>query len=147
MPNYLTNRHSQLIMNGERVQGLSDDNPPIELPSISLVEAVFGNDGTMYARGTAIRGGEVTVHLLPTSTTAKDWLRRHAEIQNGARIIWNGIYTDPELGYDTELRGGYLMTAPTGSVPGANLDFVFVFEEVIPNYDNAVFEPTPSFAA
>ena len=92
-----------LVLGGEtltRVSGLSDDNPPIELPDIPLYETHFGHDGTMYAMGTSMQGGDVKVKLLPTSQTNARWLGVHAQIQKGVHIIWHGLYH-----YDTVVGG------------------------------------------
>ena len=131
-------------MNGERVEGLSDDSPPVELPQIDLVEETYGQDGTMYVMGTSRRGGDVVVKLLPTSTTTKNWLRDFTRIQNGARISYNGRYGDATLGYATRLRSGYMKQARPGVSPGQNAEFTFVFEELIAEFDGADFGPSPN---
>ena len=104
-PNMLSHSHQQLIMNGERVSGLSDDDNPVELPNITLVEENYGSDGIMYVMGTSIKGGEVKVKLQPTSPHVKQWMRDFAQIQQGAVINYNGSYGDGNLGYNTVFRG------------------------------------------
>ncbi len=143
MPNQTSHRHSFLIINGERVEGLSDDDPPIEFEDVDFVEEVYGMDGTMYTKGTNKRGTQMTVKLLPTSTTAAKWMQRIADIMNGAQLGWEGSYGNPALGAVTELRGGVFKTGPVALVPGANPNFVFVFEEVEPQYDAVNFAPSP----
>ena len=147
MPTELSHRHQTLIMNGERVTGLASDDPPVDLPQIALIEEDFGNDGTMYGMGTAMRGGDVVVKLQPSSPQVKSWMRKFAEIQAGARILWNGVYGDSSLGYSTLLRGGFLKQARPGITPGQTAEFTFVFEECIPQFDNARFAPIPEPAA
>lgn len=143
MPNQTSHKHFFLIMNGERVEGLSDDDPPIEFEDIDYNEEVYGMDGTMYTKATNRRGAPMTVKLLPTSTTAAKWMQRQADIQNGAQLGWEGSYGNPALGAVTELRGGVLKTAPPALVPGTNPNFVFVFEETEPQYDAVNFAPSP----
>ena len=143
MPIQLSYNNIILTMNGERVVGLSEDDNPIELPDIELITDRFGRDGTLFVMGTSRQGGEVKVKLLPTSPTVKNWMIRHAEIQKGARIIWRGTLEDTERNFSIEMFGGFLKMAPPGVVPGADPEFVFVFEQLIPNFDNAQFAPSP----
>ena len=57
MTNQLSHIHSVLTINGSRVQGLSDDDVPVELPDIDISEAKFGKDGTMYTIGSGMKVG------------------------------------------------------------------------------------------
>ena len=141
--NVLSHLHSILTINGEQVQQLADDDVPVEMPDMDLYETTRGKDGAMYAFGTGVRGGEVTVKLLPTSVTAKSWLRKVALIQRGASIVWEGVWEDSTLGYSTLLRGGVLKKAPPAVHPGKNVEFMFDFEECVPQYDSANFDPLP----
>ena len=141
--NQLSHVHSILRMNGQKVEGLADDDVPIELPDIDLAEITFGKDGAMYSNGTGRRGGEVMVKLLPTSVTAKEWLRDHAQIQNGTVLTYEGIWEDANLNYSTVLRGGVLTKAPAGIHPGKNVEFTFTFEETVPQMDAAAFARSP----
>ena len=134
-PTQLSNRHAILTLNGRRITAFSDDEPPVELPEIELAKTTRGQDGSMYATGTAAKGGEVMVKLLPTSPDTKWLMRKHAQIQNGARITFKGSYGDSEIGYKVLLRGGVLVKAPAGISPGKNVEFTFDFEEVIPQFD------------
>lgn len=143
-PTQLSHSNQTLIINGERVSALSDDDNPVELPQITLTEENFGSDGTMYTVGTSIRGGEVKVKLQPTSPQVKTWMRDFARIQQGEQINYDGSYGDPELDYTTVMRGGFLKMAPPGITPGVNAEFTFVFEELIPEFDNAKFRPSPA---
>ena len=142
-PNQLSHRHQVLIINGEYVTGLADDDNPVELPVTQLVEEKFGKDGTLYVVATNVRGGEVKIKLQPTSQQTKTWLRDHARIQQGERINYTGSYGDSDLGYNTRLEGGFLKMAPHGISPNVNAEFTFIFEELIPEFDNAAFRPSP----
>ena len=146
MTNQLSHIHSVLTINGSRVQGLSDDDVPVELPDIDISEAKFGKDGTMYTIGSGMKGGEVIIRLLPTSVTASDWLREHARIQTGEVVKWDGVWSDSNLGYSTLMRGGVLKKAPPGIHPGKNCEFTFTFEQLIPQFDGASFDPAPIFS-
>ena len=143
MPTELSYSHIDFRLNGERVVGYTDDGDPVEFDNITLAEIRRGKDGTMYTMGTGARGGKVTVRLLPTSLTAKSWLRKHAEILGGARLEWSGEYADSQQGWGVVLAGGVLTEAPPATTPDATLEFVFEFEEIKPNFDAAKFAPSP----
>ena len=143
MANQMSYRQSVLTLNDHRVEGLSDDDTPIEMPDIDLVEVTRGKDGTMSTMGTNAKGGEVTIRLLPTSRTALLFMKWHSQMQNGAVINVEGTWEDVENGYSSVLRGGVLKTAPAGISPGKNLEFVFEFEEILPDVDGASFDPAP----
>ena len=139
MSTQLSHRSAVLILNGTRITGLSDDDPPVEFEEVELATAVFGMDGGMYTNDTGKRGGEVTVKLLPASPSTK-WLMRHAaRIKGGARVNWSGSYGDPVLSYKVALNGGVLTKPPTAIVPGQSANFVFTFEEITPDFDTARF--------
>lgn len=143
MPTHISNINQTLILNNKRVVGLADDDSPVKLPDVESAKAVYGQDGTMYTHTTGMQGGEVSVMLLPTSRTAKEWLRDYARQLAGAVIVWRGSYGDNNLGYSTELLGGLMTKAPVGITPGSILTFMFQFEQLIPNYDNARFGRSP----
>ena len=144
MPPHLNFRNQILTMNGARVSGLSDDDVPVDIPVIEVLTEVFGQDGTLYTRGNAKRGGPVTVKLLPISLHTKIWIRQFTEImQDGAEIEYNGSWGNPEKGYTTLLRNGALKSAPPAISPGVNPEFMFVFEEIIPEFDDADFGAAP----
>ena len=140
MPAVIMSNLSQvLIINGERVTGLAEDDPPVEMPEIELYSEKFGQDGTMYVMTTSRRGGEVVVKLAPSSPFVKKWLGLHARILSGERIPISGEYGDPGLKFSSLLRNGVMKQSPSGVSPGKTAEFTFVFEEIIPNYDNAAF--------
>ena len=152
----IDHRNSVLRLGGAevtRATGLSDDDPPVELPEITLSEQVFGKDGTMYAMATGRQGGEVKVKLLPTSPTTARWLNVYASIIKGARVLWNGSYTqefhitseegERVYNYVSTFRGGVLKMATPGVVPGVNAIFTFEFERIIPDFTLANFDEPP----
>ena len=146
MPSQLSYLNQHLILNGERITGFADEEPAVDLPNIALSKTKRGPDGTMFVMGTGAKGGEVTVKLLPTSPSVKTFMRAHAEIQQGARIDFEGSFSDDELGFSMLLRGGVLVEAPPGITPDMNPHFKFDFEEAVPEFDGAQFAPTPGSA-
>lgn len=135
--------HQVLILNGHRFTGLSDDDPPIDVPDIDLLEYKYGMDGTMHTKSTNVKGGEVPVKLLSSSLSAKFLLTQFSLIQGGARILWSGSYGDADLGYSVQMLGGKLLRCPPSVVPGKTFEAVFVFEQLIPEYSAAQFVEGP----
>lgn len=131
---------------GHRITGLADEDPPVEMPIIEVETETWGKDGTLYTDSTGRRGGEVKVKLLPTSVSTKHLMRKFAEIQGGRRINWEGFYGDILLNQHSLLRGGRMKMAPATISPGVTAEFTFVFEEIIPSFDSAEFEPSPAFS-
>ena len=137
MPQVQSHGGMSLIINGERVQGFADEDPPVEYDAPSLYEETRGADGALYVRGTNNPGGSLTVKLLPTSKDTARFMRYRARIQAGEDVPINGFYGDPRLGMSAEMDGGFLMTAPQGVIPpGTTAEFVFIFERITPNYDD-----------
>ena len=145
--NIIDHRNAVLVIGGETlttVTGLSDDNPPVELPEIPLYETHVGYDGTMYAQGTGRQGGEVKIKLLPTSPTNVRWLNIHAQIQKGMHVIFRGTYNyqlhaidgnGRELvqDYGFTLSGGVMKMGPPGIIAGMNGIWTFEFEKITPD--------------
>ena len=143
MPTELSHAHHILIINGERVTGLSDDDPPVEFDRIPLSEIKWGQDGTMYVHGTARKGGMMTVKLLPTSEWAKKFQRWTAQVQAGSRLDFTGRYGDNELGLGVSLDGGKITEIPPSVVPNQTFEVSLAFERITPNADAAVVTASP----
>lgn len=130
-----------LEINGHRVTGYASDEPPFDPETVQWIEDEFGPDGTLYGRLTGRRGGSVMLKLQPTSPSTQFFLRDVARIQNRERVFYEGSIGDPVLDFSVELKGGMMRSSHPFSVPGKTFEIEFVFEEIIPNYDNASFAP------
>ena len=146
MPNELSHRQCELILNAHRFTGFSDDDPPVDFPAIDLTKIQYGQDGTLYATDTGRQGGEMMVKLAPSSPSAQRIARWFRERQQGARRTFSGTYGDPGLGYSLTLEGGKLVSAPPIVVPGQTYEAKFSFERLIPQMDGAQFDPAPAAA-
>ena len=63
---------SYVILNGHTITGWSEDEAALTLPdSIEYATVKFGADGHMGASGTSVRGGEMTIKLLPESPSVQ----------------------------------------------------------------------------
>ena len=144
MPTILSFEHIKLTLNGHTFQGWANEDPPVEFPDIEFLETDWGKDGTLYASNTAIRGGEVMVKLLPSSRSTKKVLNWVSERQRGKRLSFKGTFSDPELGFTVTLRGGLLTQAAAAAVPDKTYEATFTFEEILPNYNTAQFDPKPA---
>ena len=142
-PTETSHRRTILIINGNRVTALADDDPPVMFEKIPLTEVKWGPDGTMYVHGTARKGGPVTIKVFPTSKFAQDCLRYHARIQADEVLDFEGSYGDPTLGFSCLLRGGKMTECPPAIVPNQTFEVDFVFEEIIPSADGSTVAPPP----
>lgn len=138
------------ILNGHLIRGWSDDADALMLPDIEVANIIRGADGLMVASSTGDRGGEVTIKLLANSPSAAFLFGQAGLILRGARIIFNGSIRNARMGMSTRLDRGVMKTLPGGQTMGkgeaAAREFVFEFQEVLPNYDGAVFPGVPSIS-
>ena len=143
MPNILSDRHVECIINDHRIEGWADESPPIDFPEIEMIEAMYGRDGTLYGAETGRQGGEVTLKLLPASRSAIRFMRWFAERQRGGRITFEGTYGDNELGYSMQMKGGLFRMLRPMIVSRQVVNVGLVFEQLIPNFDGVEFDPAP----
>ena len=135
--------HQVLILNGHTFRKLADVERPIEIPTVIKATHKFGKDGALLATRTNHQGGELMVHLMPTSTSAKFVLRQASLIDNGANVEWTGSFNDQTNGTSILLQGGVLLECPPGTEPEGNFSIKFVFEQFVTNYDGAKFSQPP----
>ena len=143
MADILSHRDIECIIMGHRVEGWATDDPPIEFPSIDLMNVETGRDGTVYGTDTAMLGGEVKLKLLPTSRTALWFLIRLQERNKGVKRIFAGIYSNIALNYSVSMRGGLLKMMTPIIVQGQTFEPTIHFEELIPDVEAATFSPAP----
>ena len=143
MPKQNSIRHIDFTINGHRIDGWADDDPPYEFPDIDTVEIKYGKDGSLYASDTGIQGGEVMLKLLPDSRSTKQILRWFAERQRGTALEFTGSFNDTERGYSVQMKGGFLKRCPAGTSINKTFEPVFEFEQILPDYDAADFDPPP----
>ncbi len=143
MPTETSHLHQKLILNGHIVRGFADVERPVEIPIVQNITHKYGKDGALLATRTNMQGGEILIHLLPTSVSVKFFLRQIRLLFNGSTINWKGSYTDSRLGTSITMKGGYLLEAPPGAEPEGNFDIKFVFEQILPAYDGAKFGAPP----
>lgn len=143
MPTEMGWRHITFTVNGERVTGFANEDPPVEFPDIDLIERTRGPDGTAHDLSTGTKGGEVMVKLLPTSRFVGVVLRWMARILNDEILDFEGSYADSRLGISSLLRGGKLIKCPPAVVPGETFECTFDFEEIVPQADRHQVDPPP----
>lgn len=139
MPTILSHRHIKMTINGIRITGFADDDQPVSFPNIEMVDPKFGKDGSLYGTDTGMLGGEVTIKLLPAAPFVKQCLNWMAERHKLVRRTFYGTYGDNQLNFQISMLGGMLKSCTSASTPGQTFEIVFVFEELIPDYDNAKF--------
>ena len=133
-----------VTLNGHVVEGWSDDADALMMPdSFELFTERVGPDATAYFR-TANRGGEVTLKLLPNSISAIYFVQQlTAILVDSARIRWDGSVRDVANGISATLVNGVMKQTPLGITGGAgdfaNRNFMFFFDEIVPDYTNPSF--------
>ena len=127
------------------VEGWSEDTDALTLPdAFEFANVRRGADGRMVAFPTGIRGGPVSLKLLPNSPSVPFFMQQVTEIlKNKAKVIWGGSVKHPLTGYSVTLERGVLMSGPLGYTMGAgevaNLTFTWEFETIKPTFEKVDF--------
>ena len=138
--------HLDLIINGFRFVGWSDDDPPIDWAFEDMNEITHGGDGGVYLMSKPMFGGTMTVKLFAGSP-ATQWciqqraMRDNALIDKGGLTIYEGSFGDPVQGSSYELSGGWLDNVPLVAMPGVTYEARFGFERIVPNVDGGTYSP------
>lgn len=143
MPTILSQRDIECLLLGHRIEGWSNEDPPIEFPEINFLDVQEGRDGSIYGTDTGILGGEVKFKLHPASRSALWFLVRLQERNRGVRRIFSGTYSNAALGYSCTFKGGLLKMMRPMIVQGQTFEPVIHFEQIIPDTEGAVFDPAP----
>lgn len=144
MPNELSQTHQILLISGHRFEGFADEEPAVDFDPVELFRERRSKDGGLHGTATNLKGGPMTIKLEPSSASVKWCLARHAEIQRGERLEFEGSYGDPGLDYNTTLRGGKMVSCPYGITPDKTFEVMFTWERATPEFDAADFDPTPA---
>lgn len=136
-------RDVDIIIGGHRVEGLSDDDNPVEVADVTHIEEKYGHDGKMYAMATGRKGTQVTLRVFPNSNTAMQCASWHAQMTGGNYIELDGSIINHGAGTSLSLRGGFLKTSRPISTPGNTTEATFVFEEATPSVGGASYRPPP----
>lgn len=129
----------------EEITGWSDDADALTMPDeFEIMNTRFGAGGDLSAFRTGMRGGDVTIKLLPTSPSVIFLMKRLTFIlQPGNRLGWSGSIHDTANKYHFELRDGVMVAAPLGVTIGsgdaANRMFRFSFAQIVPHFEDALY--------
>ena len=124
------------------ITGWSDDNDALTMPDeFEIMNTRFGAGGELAAFRTGLKGGDVTIKLLPTSPTVKALMIRLTEVHRGVIMEWEGHIEDTVNKFKFELQDGVMKSGPLGMTLGsgdaANRMFVFSFATIKPNWTGA----------
>lgn len=106
--------NSKLILNGHLFKGYADVNDAIQVPDRNIRDMKRGADGEILLGSTGQRGENLTITLLPNSTSFLDYMLPQIEAENnGAIIQYNGAIYYRSIGVTVSLQEGYLTTIPS----------------------------------
>ena len=142
-----------LTLNGHVVQGgYSDDADAVMFEPIELVgDPRRGADGSMAYFSTGAKGTEFILKFLPNAPSIPFFQQQAAIVQRGGSVLWDGSVRDTQRKVSIQLRRGVMRTYQPfpnyGAGAVSNHEYVFTFEEVIPDFDAAAAGAFASVAA
>ena len=146
MSNWLSLDTTQVIIDGHRCEGWSDEANGLEFSNPELAMAKRGPEGKRIMNSTGNKGGDVTLRFMPNSRSTKFFMQKLASQLNGDRSSFNG-----EVNYGNgatiQMYNGVLRQAPFGQSLGteaASMEFIIDFELIVPNYNAALFTGLPN---
>ena len=124
------------------VTGWSDDADALTMPDeFEIMNTRYGAGGELAAFRTGLKGGDITIKLLPTSPTVKAFMLRLTDIHGGAQMEWSGYIEDTVNDFNFTLEDGVMVAGPLGMTLGsgdaANRMFRFSFARIIPDWSAA----------
>ena len=129
------------------IKGWSDDSDALMMPEEwEGFTTKRGADGVLLAIRNGVRGGEVSIKLLPGTAIAK-MLQKEIGIaaHTSTLVLWQGRIADSSTGFTWYLYNGILIKGPLGQTYGkedaANKVFTFDFEEIIQIPGSANIDP------
>ena len=144
MSTIISERSMVLHINGIEVKGFANVSPVIDWPEAPFFNFEFGKDGRTYGSDTGNVGGEIVVHLLPTSPFVRQLIAWRNEWVNGEpRTVFSGSYRDATLNIGVSFREGYLVSCPMFPSPGKVFEVGFYFEHFISDIETAKFSEPP----
>ena len=140
----LSLEHGVLILNGHRVQGLTNDGDAVEFPQVDMVNVSTSADGIKLYASTGEKGGEVTVRLKGNSPSLQFLSQQRVAQINGAIVEWSGTYSVD--GVTMRMSRGVMMTGPAGMTMSSDgptdREYTWTFEKIEEDYSGHSF-PTP----
>lgn len=146
MAEILSYRLLRLSLNGHRVWGFAPVDEPVTLEGTEdLFTRTRGPDGTLITSSSGYVGGELTIHLLPTSQSALWFVRERQRVRRGMARYIDGNLTLDDL--SAQLRGGVLVDAPPVIIPKKHYVATIDFEVVNVQMEGVRYSPAPSVSA
>ena len=140
-------QHTVVTVNGHRCEGWANVADALQLPDIQLANHEIGPDGLKVVSSTGMRGGPVIFKFLANSRSRAKFGTWYGQIQEGARINFEGSISNSQTGERTRMERGHIETGPAGTTLGnavpAAREFTIVFETVITNFDGFRAQSAP----
>ena len=141
---YIDLNHTTVLMGNHVVQGWAAESDACSLPDLETFAIDTGATGRAQFIRNGTNGGEVMFKLQATSPSTAFFMKQHQiALEGGTPTIWEGSVRDDLNNTTTRLEHGVLKQAPSGPTLGdgevGTFEFVFHFQDVIPEYDDALF--------
>ena len=138
--------HVDLLLNGHRVVGWAEDDPPYDWDYEESSQRKRGQDGTLYGLSLPAFGGTFRGMLQPGSPSTRwciqqEQLRKNAIKDRMRPRVFGGSFSDPAFGLSYTLSGGIIVIFPATMVANRSYEFSIEFEEITSSVDGAVFQP------
>ena len=149
MAQILSNAHLEHIIDGHRVEGLANEDRPIEFPTGRGFNNIVrsDHDGGMYGTSLAMFGGPVIYRVTPNSPTCQWAIQRNQErkeaIKNASAIptFADASHANLVANWSADLSGGVLQDCPDIPEAGVTFEFTIEWELIDSNVDGGVFTP------
>ena len=142
--------HTVVTVNGHRCEGWAAVADALLFPDPQIANHEFGADGLKVVSSTGMRGGPVVFKFLANSRSRGQFGRWYAQLQQGARMTFEGSTSNSQTGEATRLERGHMETGPAGTTLGnaapAAREFTIVFESIITNLDGFRAQAAPVVA-
>ena len=118
--------HISIILNGHRLTGWADEDPPFAFEYEESSERTRGADGGLYAMGMPTYGGTFTFKVFSTSPTAQwamqnEQMRKNAHTSGDPERTYSGTYSNPVTGISFRMEGGIIATFPCHDYAGSDI--------------------------
>lgn len=133
--------HTNVDVNGHRVQGWANAADALLFPQITMGVAEVGADGLMLVSSTGEKGGEVVYKFMANSESTAVFARWAEEVSKGAVIEFRMVVSNTQTGVSGRYERGAMLVRPGGQTLGNAIapprEFTIRYQQITVNYDGA----------